>query len=110
MTEAAILEGNILIAKYMNWTIDNSFPDKGRVYRNPTGGLELDTTFKFHQDWNQLIPVVKKSLTSYFDKRDKMYQALEECDLDKLYQALIEFLIFWFDASKYKMTWEEQPL
>lgn|ERR1035437_6933497 len=55
-----IVEGNKLIAKFMGWVIDDSFPDKGRVYRSPKGNIELDTTFKYDKDWNWLMPVVEK--------------------------------------------------
>jgi len=55
-----MVENNILIALFMGWRIDNSFPDKYRVYRGPTGGLELDTTFKYHTSWEWLMPVIDK--------------------------------------------------
>jgi hypothetical protein len=52
-----VVPGNITIAKFMGWKIDNSFPDKGRVWRlNKI--IELDTTFKFHSSWDQLMPVI----------------------------------------------------
>ena len=53
-------DNNILIALFMGWRIDNSFPDKDKVYRGPTGGLELDTTFKYHKSWDWLMPVYLK--------------------------------------------------
>ena len=43
----------------MDWEIDNSFPDKDRVYRNK-GTIELDSTFKFHKSWDALMPVIGK--------------------------------------------------
>jgi hypothetical protein len=51
-------QNNILIAKFMGWRIDNSFPDKDKVYRKG-GRLELDTTFKYHKSWDWLMPVVE---------------------------------------------------
>jgi hypothetical protein len=49
-------QANILIAtEILGWKIDNSFPDKGRVYRSPGGALEMDTTFKFDSDYNALM-------------------------------------------------------
>lgn len=60
MTKEEIVCGNKLIAEYMGWKIDNSYPDKDRVWRSPAKDLELDTTMKFHLDWNLLIPVVEK--------------------------------------------------
>jgi len=45
------------IAYFLGWRIDNSFPDKGKVWRSPKGDIELDTTFKFSSDWNKLMEV-----------------------------------------------------
>jgi hypothetical protein len=54
-----IREGNIEIAKFMGWKIDNSFPDKDRVWRL-NNIVELDTTFKFHKSWDAIMPVIYK--------------------------------------------------
>ena len=51
---------DILIAEFMGWKIDNSFPDKDRVWRSPGNNIELGTTMKFSQSWDWLIPVLKK--------------------------------------------------
>lgn len=51
---------NIKIAKFMGWKIDNSFPDQDKVWRSPNNNIELDSTFKFHYDWNLLMEVVQK--------------------------------------------------
>ncbi len=59
MTKEEIISNNILIAKFMGWKIDNSFPDKGRVWRSPDGRTELDSTLKFHLDWNWLMSVIE---------------------------------------------------
>jgi len=53
-------EKNILIAQFMGWKVDNSFPDKGKVWRSEAGNTELDSTLKFHTDWNWLMLVVHK--------------------------------------------------
>ena len=58
--ELSIVDCNVLIAKFMGWKIDNSFPDKNRIWKSPGGNTELDTTMKFHKNWNWLMPVVKK--------------------------------------------------
>lgn len=53
------IKSNILIALFMGWEIDNSFPDKDRVYRNKNT-IELDSTFKYHKSWDSLMPVIEK--------------------------------------------------
>lgn len=47
------------IAYFMGWRIDNSFPDKGKVWRKGNC-IELETTFKFSTDWNALMEVYEK--------------------------------------------------
>lgn len=59
MKESEIVRGNTLIAKFLGWRIDNSFPDKGRVWRSEKS-LELDTTLKFHKSWDELMPSIEK--------------------------------------------------
>ncbi len=44
------------IAYFMGWRIDNSFPDKGKVWRKGNC-LELETTMKFSVDYNALMEV-----------------------------------------------------
>lgn len=44
------------IAYFMGWRIDNSFPDKGRIWRKGNA-IEVETTFKFSSDWNWIMDV-----------------------------------------------------
>lgn len=59
LTKEEIIQGNILIALFLGWKIDNTFPDKNRVYRSPKNSIELDTTFSFHKSYDLLMPIVK---------------------------------------------------
>ena len=54
-----IIEKNIQFAKFLGWKIDNSFPDKNRVWRLGNR-IELDSTLKFHLSMDELIKVVDK--------------------------------------------------
>ena len=54
-----IVNDNKLIAEFMEWKIDNSFPDKDKVYRLGKR-IELGNTFKFHSSFEWLMPVVEK--------------------------------------------------
>ena len=60
MKEENQIAGDIKIAKFMGWRIDNSFPDKGRIWKSPEGIIELDTTFKFSKSIDQLLPVIER--------------------------------------------------
>lgn len=44
------------IAYFLGWRIDNSFPDKGKVWRKGNS-VELETTFKFSTDWNCIMEI-----------------------------------------------------
>jgi hypothetical protein len=44
------------IAYFLGWRIDNSFPDKGKVWRKGNA-IELETTFKFSSDWNWIMEI-----------------------------------------------------
>ena len=73
------------IAYFLGWRIDNSFPDKNRVWRLGNN-LELDTTFKFYTDYEILMSVVeriesigftvtiKESYVSIIPKDNKMFK------------------------------------
>lgn len=67
------------IAYFMGWRIDNSFPDKGKVWRNGNR-LELETTFKFSSDWNALMEVYEKvnELEKYYCRFHSGYCAVYE--------------------------------
>lgn len=55
------------IAYFLGWRIDNSFPDKGKVWRSGNS-VELETTFKFSTDWNLLMEVYEalNNLDEYY--------------------------------------------
>lgn len=102
-----LTEKNILIAKFLGWKIDNSFPDQNRVWRSPRNSVELDTTLRFHNSWDSLIPVAKKCLEiierqerpsinhcndlDWLECQISMY--LREYQFDEFYQAIIDFIV-----------------
>ena len=57
---------NKSLAYFMGWRIDNSFPDKDKVWRKGLA-VELETTLKFSTDWNMLMEVFEaiNSLDGY---------------------------------------------
>lgn len=48
-----------IIAVFMGWTIDNSFPDKNFVYRLGNR-IETKNTFKFSRSWDAFMEAYKK--------------------------------------------------
>jgi len=60
-----------------------------------------------HSDWNTLMPVCKKIIESYFDMRGDIYLGLQKCDINATFEAVVEFIKFWNDDSKPKLTWNK---
>ena len=60
MDNLDIINHNIRIAIFMGWKLDDTFPDKGKVYRSPRNNVELASTLKFHSDWDWIMPVIEK--------------------------------------------------
>jgi len=72
-------ENNKLIAEFMNYA---------------DLGTEGDFSYlKYHSSWDWLMPVVQKcrqkNQLEYFDV---VYYALEECDINITYKAVVEFI------------------
>lgn len=59
MRKIEIDSGNLRIAEFMGYELDNSFPDKGKVYRLGRK-IDLISDFKYHEDYAWLMPVVDK--------------------------------------------------
>lgn len=101
-----IEEKDNLIAKFMDWQIDNSFPDKDKVWRAPNGNIELDTTMKFSTSWDALMPVVAKIRALLQD--NKLYEAgkdlwdficvaLSTAEIKAVNIAVIQFIKWYYD-------------
>ena len=69
------IEINKSIAYFMGWRIDNSFPDKGKIWRSPHGDIELETTFKFSIDYNRLMEVFDA-----VNKLEGVKVSIKDCD------------------------------
>ena len=103
MENKEIIEGNKLVAEFDGWVIDNSFPDKDRTYIK-NGGIELDTTFKYHTSWDWLMPVVQKICKLHRPSKEyflieKLYQSCFDNTPIKTYKAVVEF-IKWYNENK----------
>ena len=118
MENKEIIEGNKLVAEFDGWVIDNSFPDKDRTYIK-NGGIELDTTFKYHTSWDWLMPVVENIQSLAIDEVGEINVmiASHECLIGEdyyhpiinierngsyismIYIAVVEF-IKWYNENK----------
>lgn len=96
---------NIEIAKMMGYEIDNSFPDKNKVWRLGKK-IDLETDLAYHTDaW--LMPVVRwiaeiKSVGSSFDFF-RMRCAVTECKIytptEQLFISVSDFAE-WYNGQK----------
>ena len=82
---------NNLIAEFMGKPYRQEFLEKG------VGGVfeevVLYEDLQYHSSWDWLMPVVQKcrqeNRLEYFDR---VYYALEECDINVTYKAVVEFI------------------
>lgn len=96
MLKEEVISGNIWIAKSQGWVIDNSFPDKGKVWRSPNGKVELESTLKFHSDWtelhsviNNLKPRLEKDKVACSIIRDSLFSN----EIEEVWNAIVIFLM-----------------
>lgn len=90
MEDTNIKLGNVAIAKFMGWKIDNSFPDKGRVWRF-NNIIELDTTFKFHNSWDNIMPVIRALMKreSHYYGLFQWFDAYGVCGLEEAWETVV---------------------
>jgi hypothetical protein len=71
-------------AKYVIYSIHNNYPHKD---------------LPFQRDWNAIMPVAKKVIESYHDRRTEIFQALNAVDIEALWDALVDF-IEWYNRGE----------
>jgi len=92
--ENAIIEGNKLIAEFMNIELS---PASGWVYWN-IGGFpkEKESPAQFHSSWDWLMPVVNKCYNLREDDRtirtEEITFALVKCDIAKVWYEVVKFI------------------
>ncbi len=96
MTKEERLAGNEIIARY----IGKSF-HLGHIsdHKEPLSEEMNKRWLKYHRDWNELIPVAKKCIDNFHDKRGDIYNALHKCDIQALWEAIVIY-IQWLKANK----------
>ncbi len=104
---------NKLIAEFMEWTLDDKDLNSYRKYNGSIFKYSLLSNFKYHTDWNWLMPVVERiELDMGFD----VYIHYNNCTITDgenafeneaepnqkiyaTYQSVIEF-IKWYNENK----------
>jgi hypothetical protein len=103
------------MAYFTGWRIDNSFPDKGKVWRRDKN-VELETTFKFSTDWNMLMEALSEfsNWTGYgFNLTPKNFSIIysdgvvgskHECENlhEQVYTCLGDALLLYLDEQARK--------
>lgn len=95
-------ENNILIAEFMNWSIEEwegknrlGDDDSDTFYIYDEEGNEFDEEdLLFHESWDLLMPVVEKILDLKTNERltNNITKRLVKCDLISTYSNVIEFI------------------
>ena len=85
--------GNILIAEFMG--VHEIMHDEYSEYDFADNTLDVvhEDDLQYYLSWDWLMPVIQKcrqeNRLEYFDK---VYYALEECDINVAYKAVVEFI------------------
>jgi hypothetical protein len=85
--------GNILIAEFME--VHEIMHDEYSEYDFADNTLDVvhENELKYHLSWDWLMPVVQKCRQeNRLDYFDRVYYALEECDINITYKAVVEFI------------------
>ena len=101
LTKEYTHSGNQLIAEFMGLSLGSG------QYKFPTGyGSSINDYQKYHSSWEWLMPVVKKIVHMYADKREKIFEGLCDCDIQKTFEAVVEFIKFWNNPDEPKYKWD----
>lgn len=113
MIEQKIKYGNNLIAEFMGGEYKNNLPytfTKTGWLNTPANNNKVIAQyydFRYHKSWEWLMPVCKKIIESYCDKREYIFEGLTECNIEKTYKAVIDFIHFWNDPKQEKIIWNK---
>lgn len=100
-----IIEGNKLIAHFLQWHYISDAPN---WMRNETGYSMTVTNFNYHNNWNDLMYVILKikklslhkdlweEQTHYYTQ---IRDAITELDIIKTWSTIVDFLV-WYNKIK----------
>ena len=86
-------ENNKLIAEFME--VHEIMHDEYSEYDFADNTLDVvhEDDLQYHSSWDWLMPVIQKcrqeNRLEYFDR---VYYAIEECDINVTYKAVVEFI------------------
>jgi hypothetical protein len=115
MKTSTTKEGNRLIASYMGLEFNEDSQTFAYIESDVSSsdyGARLHAKSEFlgyRTSWDWLMLVCKKIIDSYYDNRQEIYAGLNEIDLEKTWQAVVEFIEFWNDPKQPKTIWRSTP-
>ena len=93
------MENNKLIAEFMGMTYSDPNDNSVMIQMTPQGNEVVPIeSMQYHTSWDWLMPVVQKcrleSRCEYDedDNWNEIHWSLEECNLDKTYKAVVQFI------------------
>jgi len=95
----SIMKDNKLIAEFMELEASPKYnPKEYYIKEYNSGEWYLPEEMQYHNSWDWLMPVVQKcrleSRCEYDedDNWNEIHWSLEECNLDKTYKAVVQFI------------------
>ena len=95
----SIMKDNKLIAEFMELEASPKYnPKEYYIKEYNSGEWYLPEEIQYHNSWDWLMPVVQKcrleSRCEYDedDNWNEIHWSLEECNLDKTYKAVVQFI------------------
>jgi hypothetical protein len=105
------IEDLLMVGAFME--VKNLFPyqnDGVYIGEDEEGGFDYVEGINWYSpdtDWNTLMKVCKKIIEMYFAERERIFSGLHACDIKATYKACVEFIKFWNDDTKKKLTWNK---
>lgn len=88
MNEKTLKEKNVIIAEFEGFELTDKFPDKDRTYMLGKR-VELDSTFKYNSDYNELMRVWKKLRYVNVDKNNvELDELIDSVENNILYDSI----------------------
>lgn len=96
-----LIDGNLTIEKFMGFTT-YYMKEIDQIMVNVQSDVPIYLSnwerIRFHDSWDWLMPVAKKCIDSYHDKREDIYDALKQTDIMKCWRACVAF-IKWYNEN-----------
>lgn len=109
LTPELIIKYALVISEFDGWrradgvVFHNDFNGLGRM-EWPDQHIGYKDEFKYHTSWDWIMPVARKCISCYGDMRQEIFDALHKVDLEALFVACYEFIMWAYGEGKEKVA------